>query len=151
MKVFIDTNVILENLCNRALVKDAQALLAAVDSGKLKGYINTCSFSNITYIAELQLKKVFKLSKRERIEVLKTILEELLDKLIIVPQDNNDLRAGLDDISFDDLEDSYQYQAFVKAGCDYFVTINIKDYPFDKDKRIKHLSDFVETVLCQGS
>lgn len=52
MKVFIDTNVVLENLCDRKLAADAQTLFQHIDNGDIRGCINSGSFSNITYIAE---------------------------------------------------------------------------------------------------
>lgn len=146
MRVFLDTNVVLENLCDRRLAPDAQAVFEAIDRGDIDGYINSGSFSNITYIAELQLKKSG-MGKADWIATLRLILHEMLDRLTIVPQGNSDLCAGVDDASFTDLEDSYQYQAFKQAGCDYFVTINTHDFPCAADARILHLSDFVKRFL----
>lgn len=146
MRVFLDTNVVLENLCDRRLAADAQAVFEAIDGGDIDGYINSGSFSNITYIAELQLKKSG-MGKADRIATLRLILHEKLDRMTIVPQANSDLRMGVDDISFKDLEDSYQYQAFKQAGCDYFVTINTHDFHCVNDARIMHLSDFVKRFL----
>lgn len=57
MRVFIDTNVVLEHLCNRHYAADAQKIFEYIDKRKIEGFINSGSFNNITYIAELQLKK----------------------------------------------------------------------------------------------
>lgn len=146
MKVLLDTNVILENLCDRDLADEAQALLQAAEDGEIQGFINSGSFSNITYIAEKQMKKQG-LPPQKRTTFLRRILEGLLDTLEIVPQDNEDLRGGIRDEDFDDLEDSYQYQAFLKSDCNYLVTINVRDFPCDKDKRIFHLTEFVNNIL----
>lgn len=147
MKVFIDTNVVLENLCDRKLAADAQMLFQHIDNGDVEGCINSGSFSNITYIAESQLKKNG-LDKKERISLLRLILSEILDRLAIVPQTGDDLQEGVDDTRFADLEDSYQYQAFKKSQCDYLITINTHDFPCSTDPRIMHLTDFVRDVLA---
>lgn len=115
---------------------------------KIEGFINSGSFNNITYIAELQLKKNG-MGKMERIATLRLILNETLDHLSIVSQDNDDFLEGINNAEFSDLEDSYQYQAFNKANCDYLVTINTQDFPCNTDKRIIHLTDFVRDFLTE--
>lgn len=45
MKIFIDTNVVLENLCDRKLATEAQKVFEAIDNGEIKGFINSGSFS----------------------------------------------------------------------------------------------------------
>ena len=37
-------------------------------------------------------------------------------------------KAGIDDIHFNDIEDSYQYQAALSSGCDVLLTLNIHDF-----------------------
>lgn len=87
------------------------------------------------------------MGKAERIYTLRLILKEILQRLTIVSQDNSDFNESVADTAFSDLEDSYQYQAFNKAQCDYLVTINIGDFPSETDTRIMHLSDFVNRFL----
>lgn len=64
-----------------------------------------------------------------------------------MPQGNEDLHEGVSNNDFDDIEDSYQYQAFLKSDCEYLVTINVQDFPCHKDRRIVHLTDFVNNIL----
>lgn len=148
MRVLLDTNIVLESLCERAQVAYAQKVFEAIDNGGIEGFINSGSFNNITYIAELQLKKKG-LDHTERLKTLRLILNEILNNLTIVPQENTELRKGVNDDIFKDLEDSYQYQAFISANCDYLVTLNIKDYPHNTDTRIINLVDFVEKCLTE--
>lgn len=146
MKVFLDTNVILENLCDRSLADEAQTLLRKVDEGLIDAFINSGSFSNITYIADKQMK-LQGIERPQRTMRLRMILEGLLETLEIVPQGNKDLLEGVCNKDFDDVEDSYQYQAFLKSDCNYLVTINVHDFPCHKDNRIVHLTEFVNDVL----
>ena len=51
MKVLIDTNVILDVLCNRLpFVEDAQKVFRLCEVNKITGYISALSIPNIIYI-----------------------------------------------------------------------------------------------------
>ena len=59
------------------------------------------------------------------------------------------LKAGVADVSFDDVEDSFQYQSALQAKCDALVTINLRDYSGADASRIEVLSpaEFVGKYL----
>lgn len=56
MKVLIDTNVILDVLCNRLpFVEDAQKVFRLCEVNKITGYISALSIPNIIYIMRKEL------------------------------------------------------------------------------------------------
>ena len=56
MKILIDTNVILDVLCNRAdFVEDAKKIFKLCEVNKVDGYISALSVPNIVYIMRKEL------------------------------------------------------------------------------------------------
>ena len=67
MKVLIDTNIILDVLCNRKdFASDSAMVFKLCEVEKIKGYISALSIPNIVYIMrkELDTAKVKKFLKR---------------------------------------------------------------------------------------
>jgi len=121
MKVFLDTNILLEVVMNREKKKSCQQILQA----GLEGDISTCasflSFANIAYI--LQKQKF----PRHDIYSIERDFESIVDVLYM---DGGQLRASLQR-EVQDFEDMLQYQCAAFNGCDSIVTINTKHFlPF---------------------
>ena len=59
------------------------------------------------------------------------------------------LISGINDVSFDDLEDSFQYHCAIQGKCNCLITINIRDYINADTSKIEILtpSDFVKRYL----
>lgn len=47
--------------------------------------------------------------------------------------DNQSLLQGIEDVHYKDIEDSCQYQAAKKAGCELLITFNDTDFPVAED------------------
>ena len=54
------------------------------------------------------------------------------------------LFEALDNISFDDIEDSFQYQIAVISKCEAFLTQNIKDFPDNGEIKILTPQEFLK-------
>ena len=56
---------------------------------------------------------------------------------------------GVNDTTFDDVEDSFQYQCGLQAKCEALVTINLRDYNNADTSKMEILSptEFVEKYL----
>ena len=141
MKVFLDTNVILEGLLRREYAVNSEQVMRDVMQGSIDAYISAGSFHTITYFADKQLRKAFS-NKEESLSQLRKVLNSLLDCLYVVGQSNFELAAGVNDESFDDLEDSYQMQAAISAQCDVLLTINTSDFPNESEVKVIHLKDY---------
>lgn len=150
MRIFCDTNIILEFLQKRVYADEVEKVLDYAESCDAELYISSGSFYTITYITEVHLKKSVNLSADERLDQLRNILLGVLAEFLIVPHSNRTLLNGVVDESFSDLEDSYQAQAAKNAACDILLTINEKHFAgLLQDKNIKILTptQFVEQYV----
>ena len=127
MKVLIDTNVILDVLCNREeFVKDSEKIFKLCEVKKISGYISALSVPNIVYIM------------RKELDAEKT--KDLLDKLLLIFQvvdlKSEDLKkaAAMD---FKDYEDALQSVCASRVKADFIITRNIKDFTNSKVTAIK--------------
>ena len=147
MKVFFDTNVVLEFLQKRAQADMVEKALDIISSNNSTKHISVGSFYTLTYLIERHIRKTTTLSSSDRIQELRTILLGILDDFCITLHDSVTLRSGVENEKFDDLEDSYQAEVAIHSGCDVLLTINTKDFQgMSSDARINILtpSEFVQ-------
>ncbi len=130
MKVFIDTNVILEYLMQRERISDAEIVLDYLQSDIHDMYMSVGGFYTILYCFDKFLRKDMNMEKIERVSNLRVLLTRLLDVFLIAEHDNQSLLRSISDVHFIDLEDSCQYQAAERAGCEFLITFNIDDYRY---------------------
>lgn len=127
IKVLLDTNIIMDAVCQRAGLSDAGIIMKAVENEKIEGYITSGTFYNLSYLIDITLKKRG-IEKHTRVVKARQILASLLDYVTVIHQTNDDFRLASTDITFEDIEDSCQYQAALKQNCQYLITQNIKDF-----------------------
>lgn len=144
MRVYLDTNIIMEYFGHRKLYDSVSAILKASEQKALTAYISTNSLDTIIYLLGLQLKDsgVHEPRKREQIS---NMLRSVLAYLDVVSIDKDKLIEALEDKNFKDIEDSIQYHCAEDNSSDYLVTINIKHFK-NTNGNVKVLSpsDFVE-------
>lgn len=135
MKVFLDTNVVMEFLTQRELYKTVRKIMRAAEVGLLTACVSTISLSTIVYLLGLKLKEkgIHEPEKRKQIRSLLLDLEEYIT-VVDLSQDKS--KEALKDEDFKDIEDSFQYYCAVENGCDCIITINTKDFP-EKEKGLK--------------
>ena len=127
MKILIDTNVILDVLCNRQdFIEDSLKVFKYCEAQQITGYISALSIPNIVYIMRKELDN----------EKIKEILNTLTSIFTVVDLRENDLlkAAALD---FTDYEDSLQSVCAARVKVNYIVTRNIKDFKNSKISAIK--------------
>lgn len=129
MKIFLDTNVVMDYLASRGDVESVNYIFKQIEDGVHSAYISIGSVYTITYLTEIFLKTKG-MDKAERLQMLRTTLESLLDHLKIAGHTKTQLLKGVRDIDFQDIEDSYQYQAALAADCECLITSNIKDFQY---------------------
>lgn len=127
MKILIDTNIILDVLCNRKeFVDDSAKIFKLCEVKKLTGDISALSIPNIVYIMRKELDE----------EKIREVIEKLSLVFDIVDLKGDDLKkASL--LNFADYEDAVQSQQATRIKADYIVTRNIKDYKTSKVMAIK--------------
>ena len=119
MRLFFDTNVLLDYLLSRAPFADpAEHLIRACREMRIEGCMAAHSILNMFYI----LRKAFSLSeRRELLLMLCRLLEvEGLDQQSII--------VALQNRDFIDFEDCLQAGCAEHFSADYIVTRNAKDF-----------------------
>ena len=118
MKLLIDTNIVLDVLCNRkGFVENSSKVFKLCETKKLEGYLSAISIPNIAYILRKELS----------IEKLKTIIVKLNIIFSIIELKPNDLILATD-LYFNDYEDALQSVCAKRINADYIVTRNTKDF-----------------------
>ncbi len=119
MKIFLDTNVILDVLIKREpFYIDSSKVLTLVNEKIVSGYISAITINNIYYI----------LRKLKDKETAKNFITEILESYEIIPL-TKDILNQANKISADDFEDGIQFFSALDCGCDFLITRNDKDYP----------------------
>jgi len=118
MKILIDTNVILDVLCDRPeFVDDSLKVFKYCEAKQITGCISALSIPNIVYIMRKELDN----------EKIKDILNTLTSLFTIVDLRERDLIKGAD-LEFADYEDALQSVCASRVKANYIVTRNIKDF-----------------------
>lgn len=140
MRIFFDTCTIIDYLCNRSNSSLIDSILQLADEKRWQCVMSAGSFYTITYLIELDLKHNGYVDKSVRIARLREILNGVLDTFCIPELNWSMLFEGVNNMSFNDLEDSYQYEVACKSICDYILTDNLSDYKQSEQISISILS-----------
>ena len=122
MKVLIDTNIILDVLCNRTeFVENSAKVFKLCEVKKIEGYVSALSIPNIVYIMRKELDS----------EKIKDVLATLSLIFTIVDLKADDIKkAAL--MNFKDYEDALQSACAARMKMNFIVTRNIKDFANSK-------------------
>ena len=127
MRIFCDTNILMEFIQQRRFVQQVEQVLSYAEKNGHLLYISLGSFHTITYLVERYLKEE-DLDKDTRIEKLRTILNGVLDLFRFAIPSPIAIAEGVNDKLFYDLEDSYQAHSAIEQGCDMILTIDVKHF-----------------------
>jgi len=121
MKIFIDTNILLDVFQERVPhFEDSLQIWALAESRKAEVFISAISFNNIHYIMR---KHAGKDSAQRAVEVMNSnfsmvpLVQDIVGKAIMA--------------KMPDFEDSIQFFSALSVGADCIVTRNVKDFPAD--------------------
>lgn len=118
MKILIDTNIILDVLCNRdGFVEDSLKVFKYCEANQINGYISALSIPNIVYIMRKELDS-------GRVKEILTTLTSLFNVADL--RESDLIKAA--DIDFADYEDALQSVCASRIKAQYIVTRNIKDF-----------------------
>jgi len=140
MKVFLDTNVMLDFLGEcEPFFETAESIVNQSDKGKITIFVSALSFATCNYFLSKKFGEAISRGKIIKFKILSEIVA--LDEMII---DKSILST------FSDFEDELQYFSALKANCQYIVTRNEKDF---KNSEIPVLSPsgFIEFYLNSKS
>ena len=150
MIIFCDTNIVMEYLQQRKYASKVGQILSRASLNGDNLFISIGSFYTITYLTERYLKTDKLLTKEQRIARLRFILNGVLGTFKLADQFTDTIRDGVNDSTFDDLEDSYQAHVASDMGCDVFLTINEKHFiQFNENAQTEVMtpSSFIETYM----
>ena len=120
MKLFIDTNILIDYITEREPF-----------TGKAKNIMDMCIDENAQgFIAVHSLLNMFFILRKEfpDVSVRRAQLLDLTDFLEVVEVDKEMILKALKNNRFKDFEDCVQAECAVRAGADFIVTRNIKDF-----------------------
>lgn len=119
MKIFVDTNILLDVLTKREPFYERAAILwSLVEKGILTGYVSAISVNNVFYIAK----------KLNDLGYAQGLVDKILKDFQIVTLDYEILKLSRT-IPNRDYEDLIQYFSAIKSGSNYLITRNKKDFP----------------------
>lgn len=119
MKLFFDTNILLDVLAKREpFYKDSAQLWTLAERRQVEATISTLSLNNIYYI-------VRKASGKQTAHEALVILRDIFD---LVAPDRQIVNQAIDS-SMDDFEDAVQFYSAIRVNPDYLITRNTDDFP----------------------
>lgn len=147
MKVYLDTNIIMEYFGHRDFYSDVSDILRAAEQQGLEAVISTNSLDTIIYLLGNHLKENGIHEPEKRQQIRKTI-KRLLEYIDIVSISKDGVLTAMDDDSFKDIEDSLQYYCAFENEAECLVTINLKHFT-KKERKIEILSptNFVKKYI----
>lgn len=118
-KLFIDTNIVLDLLGQRApFYQDAAKIFSLADRKEVKLYVSSLSFANANYILS-------KLKSKEEARAILTRFKVLVEVLAL---DDKILELSLNDDAYSDFEDGLQYYSALENESDVIITRNLRDF-----------------------
>ena len=118
MRLFIDTNIMLDLLGERLPFYDSIAKIATLsDKGEVNLIVSALSYSTVFYLLSKYESKDSVIEKLRKFKIISEIA--CVDEIII----EKDLNS-----TFTDFEDSIQYFCALKSECDVLITRNQKDF-----------------------
>lgn len=116
MKVFLDTNILIDYVEHREKRAYAGLILSMADEGLITLFASYLSYANMGYVLR-------KRTQEERYRLIR----EARTMATVLPCDTEQLDVALAH-PVRDYEDMLQYQCALAAGCDVVVTNNKKDF-----------------------
>lgn len=123
MKLFLDTNVLLDYAVNRNDNREIiQSVIKSCIDRKNEGFITSHSITDFFYIA----RNYFTNNER------KEFTEFIVNTFTILVEDKEAFLNCLKEEHFEDFEDQLQMECAATAEVDYIITENKKDFEFAK-------------------
>jgi len=137
MRIFLDTNVILENFLVREDFMTAHNLFHAMQGQRHELFMSVGSFYTMIFLVDKYLRKVVGLIGDDRVKMLRQIMSNILQTVSVAEHDNESLLKGIKNEAFKDVEDGCQYELAMRTGCTLLLTFNSHDYPSDDAGSVK--------------
>ena len=132
-RIFLDTNILIDYIDNRAGADDEEQIFACGFSGEALLFVSSLTFANMAYIIKNRTQE----EKYDALRQMASLVE-------IVDLRKQEVIAAIAQ-PVKDFEDMLQYQCAKAAGCDIIVTNDRRHYDFSD---IPHFTSsvFVEQI-----
>lgn len=138
-RVFVDTDIILDLLCNRdVFYAPAAELFTLAENARVTLYTSALSFANIFYI----LRKILGNT------AAKNVLRKLKLLVTVLPVHAKVIDLALNS-SFRDFEDAIQYFTARTENISTLITRNVRDYKI-KDMAVQTAAEYVKIDESTG-
>ena len=124
MRVFLDTNVVLDYLLKRQPFYEDSKKVFELCLWKLEGCVSPHSLIDIFYMLSERTDK--------GVEYCRNTILKLRAVLAVVPEDDDRVYTAAKNDAFADFEDSMQSECAAAANADYIITRNEKDFAGSK-------------------
>lgn len=121
MKIFLDTNILLDFVTEREGVEEACEILQIGEEGKVSLSTSYLTMANTAYVAR---------RGRSR-EELYEVLAGLTEMIQVLAMDDMQLKQAIAH-PVSDFEDMLQYVCAITHSCDAIITRNKKDFSFSQ-------------------
>ena len=127
VKILIDTNVILDVLCNRPdFVEDSSKVWKYCETKQINGFISALSIPNIVYILRKELTP----------EKTQQLIEQIMIIFNVIDLKSSDLKNASEMLT-SDFEDAVQMCCAERIKADFIITRNIRDFNNSKIPALK--------------
>ena len=114
MKIFVDTNILLDVLTQRErFYQDSAVIWSLVEQGLVEGYISAISVNNVFYISK----------KLQNLQYAQELVDKILKDFQIIPLDYEILKLART-LQERDYEDLIQYFSGIKSGSPYLINVS---------------------------
>lgn len=119
MKIFADTNILLDVLARREpFYGDSAEVWTLAETGRVTGLASTLSLPNLYYL----------LRRMKGQQTARKALSILRDIFTLVPLDMQIANQAID-AEIKDFEDAIQFFSAIRAGASVLITRNPRDFP----------------------
>lgn len=133
MKLFLDTNVVLDFVLNRTPFSEDASLIIEISSiRKFEIYISSTSITDIYYI----------LSKKYTKKIALEFIMDLAKNFNLTNVNHSTILEAIKS-NFNDFEDAVQYQSALDYKVNFIITRNAKDFTKSKIKVLSP-NDFIK-------
>lgn len=137
MKIFLDTNVLLDSLLEgRPHFDEASAVVSACEFGEVDGYVSYLTLANMAYIMRKDVEH----------GQLMDILQKTMKILDVLPMEKSQVEAAVK-VDAPDFEDVLQYECARAGDCGIIVTSNTKHFKFCTDVDVVSTADFARQFV----
>ncbi|MCG9881533.1 MAG: PIN domain-containing protein [Bacteroidia bacterium] len=135
-KVFVDTNIVIDLLLQRApFYEEAAQLFSLADKNQIELFVSALTIANTS----------FTLLRQMNANKTKSVLRKLKLIITVLPLDDKVIDLALNDETFVDFEDALQYYTALEGNQELIITRNLKDF---KNVKLPILTarQFIETL-----